>query len=362
MAGDHAHHADHAGHAQRDHAGHSRATRTVLDRYKHQTQHHAHHSQHHQHLPKVSSATTSSRTNTTAATVMPLLSLALEITGHVHRVDDLIAATRGKMDVVAAAAAAKWTVDVFCVLSADSNATLVRLRRAVDRFEGELRRHAGVVNCTLDPFGESIYESGTTTSPRPLRPQHRGFHPAYPYLRRNDTLGPGRGGWLARVQNSLSMFEKFWRVGELRRSSLRGANPTRRPHDIVWRSRPDAAATLPLEAVRRLVDSPTGYLVPGAPMVAAGIPTDMEAILPGASGAADRFDAIWRNLAQLERSGVAFHPESLVAGNMRAAGFAFQASDEMVLHSCTHRPAVKNSPRLVRPEWPCLLGNSGKMW
>lgn len=276
-----------------------------------------------------------------------------------HSVDDLIAATRGKMEMVAAAAAANWSVDVFCVLSADSNATLARLRRAVDRFEGELRRHAGVINCTIDPLGESIYESGPA-SPRQLRPEHRAIHPAYPYPHRNTTLGPGRGGWLSRVQNSLSMFEKLWRVGELRRSH--GRLGGRRPYDLVWRSRPDAAATLPLEAVRRVVFSPSEYMVPHAPMVAAGIPTDMEAILPAASGAADRYDEIWRNLAQLEREGAAFHPESLVAGNMRAAGFAFRASDEMVLHSCTHRTATKTSPRLVRPVWPCMLGSSGKMW
>ena len=327
----------------------------------HQTQHHQHHAHHHQHLPTPTtsgSGSSTSNTNATVATSRPLLSLALEITGHVHRVDDFTAATRGKMDMVVAAAAARWSVEVFCVLSAGSNATLVRLARAIDRFEGELRRHAGVVNCTLDPLGESIYESGAT-SPMLLRSQHRAYHPAYPYPRRNLTLGPGRGGWLARVQNSLSMFEKLWRVGALRRSSLLGG---RRPHDLVWRSRPDAAATLPLEAVRRVVDSPTEYLVPGAPMVAAGIPTDMEAILPVASGAADRYDAIWRNLAQLERDGAAFHPESLVAINMRAAGFAFRVSEQMVLHSCTHRPPTKNSPRLVRPVWPCLLGNSGKMW
>lgn len=271
----------------------------------------------------------SQRKNTRA----PPLALALEITGHVHHAADFVAASRGKVEVITQAAAEHWSIGVFCVLSTDSEMVLSQLAHAVSRFAEEVQPLATTVNCTVDPLSASIYADDTT--PRQLRPEHRVYHPEYPYPRRNNKLGPGRAQWLGRVQNTLSMFDKLWRVSELRRSS------SKRRYDVVWRSRSDATATVPLATMRSIAGSRTEYIVPSEPFVAKGVHTDMEAILP--TRAADRYDAAWRTLAQLYAGGFAFHPEAIVVENMRSGGFTYKTSDALHL-KCW---------QMASPKWPC---------
>ena len=282
------------------------------------------------------------------------MSLALEISGNVNRIEEFVETARGREEVMTRAAAAGWTVAVFCVLDA-RNDTLQQLREEVSRFEARLSTSSRVVNCKVADEAEGIFDGNGG-----LRPEHRAAHPDYPYPRRDLELGPGppahlsRPTWPDRVRNSLRMFHKLWLVGELRRRS--GLS-----FDVVWRMRPDTVGTgkakpeLDLQVLRVLRElghshARASYVVPKFPEVASGLHTDMEALLP--TSAADRYDRVWHELAGLYARGTTFHPEKLVVKNMQAGGFKFRASDALVLHKCTWW-RLGHHGHLRPPVWPC---------
>ena len=103
-------------------------------------------------------------------------------------------------------------------------------------------------------------------------------------------------------------------------------------YDLVWRTRPDVAwvssreAGLPALLDALLRPSPSvpmvrPYLIPSSGWLE-GYPTDQEAILPVASGAADRYSLALDSVPALyTRSRTLFLPEALLHEHMRAGGF-----------------------------------------
>jgi len=276
--------------------------------------------------------------------------IAFELSGCLRNLE-----TTGPLKLAAIESARKagLAVDLYCAMEAcssigvDGNGTLLYAEDVVTEFVKSFSKGdpCSSVHCTWWAAGSGALQAAGTDR---LKPEHRRFHPAYPY-----SSSPCNVHKMCSVDATLSMAFQLNVVGGLREQS--GIE-----YLLAWRNRPDFYTTgHNWSKIAEVIKSLRANIQQQQKIMIASTTDkhqrydDVEGLLPIA--AASHYDRVWFSYSSLYSDKLMpFHPEHMLHAHMQQSGFLrdFDVLNDVKMIRC--RTLLPDTLKRRRTEVQCV--------